>query len=96
MAHFDFANRLALCGYQGDLADFDGILARLWWYDYEQTHTTVEMMLHHCTDARNYCDEVRRRAQIWCEDSEVLLRLTNIRKSGYLNKSKPVPIPPGP
>ena len=91
MAHFDIANRLALMGYMGELKDFDNLLADLWWKDtsYESTHHTVEMMLHHCTVARSFCDEIRRRAQIWCEDSEVLLRLTNIRKSGFLNASKP-------
>ena len=90
MAHFDIANRLALMGYMGELEDFDNLLANLWWSDYEPVHGTVEMMLHHCTVSRNFCDEIRRRAQIWCEDSEVLLRLTNLRKNGFLKASEPM------
>jgi len=95
MSHMDIANRLALIGYMGELQDFDNILARLWWSDYEIAHSTVEAMLHHCMVARQFCDEVRRQAQIWCEDSEILSRLTNIRKSGFLNASKPAIAPPG-
>jgi hypothetical protein len=90
MAHLDIANRLAIYGYKQELEDFDAVLAALWWADYEPVHRTVEMMLHYPYCALSFCDSVRNRIELpELENSEVLLRLTNIRKSGYLNASKP-------
>jgi hypothetical protein len=92
MAHLDLANRLAIYGWKQELEDFDRLLAKVWWEGeahYAHIFITVEMMLHHCTKARNFCDDVRRQANLWIEDYEILLRLTNIRKNNFLASCEP-------
>lgn len=91
MAHLDIANRLAIYGYKHELEDFDNTLAYAWWtYGYADQFGTVEMLLHHPDVALEFCSSVRRDTEV--PDllaNEILLRLTNIRKSGFLDASKP-------
>ena len=90
MAHLDMANRLAIYGYKKELEDFDDVLADEWWRHYEELFGTVEMLLHNPTDALKFVAAVRLRAELPdLLENEILLRLTNIRKSGFLNASKP-------
>lgn len=91
MPHLDIANRLAIYGYKKELEDFDAILADEWWRHYESRFSTVETLLHHPTQAIEFVQTIRYRVGLadFLEE-EVLLRLTNIRKSGFLNASKPL------
>ena len=87
MPHFDLAHRLTLYGYTGDIEDFDRTLGKLWCATVKDTMaiTSVETLLQHPMLARCFCDDVRREANIWVEDDEILLRLTNLRKNNYLS-----------
>lgn len=85
MAHLDIANRLAIYGWKLELVDFDEALANLWWVQFESTHNTVEMMLHHPKAALSFCDKLRKYISLPdMPDEEILLRLTNIRKNNFL------------
>ncbi|MEA1999808.1 MAG: hypothetical protein U9N61_10885 [Euryarchaeota archaeon] len=90
MAHLDIANRLAIYGYKGEIDDFDELLADEWWRHYAAKFRTVENMLHSPTEALKYVETIRLRAEVadLLED-EILLRLTNIRKSQFLAASRP-------
>lgn len=90
MSHLDFANRLAIYGYKKEVEDFDFLLAETWWCDgYEELHKTIETMLHNCLSARSFCNKIRLSTSIPIADHEILLHLTNIRKSGFLKASEP-------
>jgi hypothetical protein len=91
MSHLDIANRLAIYGYKKELEDFDYELAKIWWeHSFAKTYGTVEMLLHHPFAALNFVIAVRKATELGdMPEHEILLRLTNIRKSGYLGASKP-------
>lgn len=90
MAHLDLANRLAIYGWKLELEDFDIQLAKLWWSKFESWYSTIEMLLHHPKAAASLCDKLRDHICLPdIMDHEILLRLTNIRKSGFLRDSKP-------
>lgn len=90
MAHLDIANRLAIYGYKKELEDFDYELAKVWWCDgFAEQFGTVEMMLHHPFAALRFCDAIQDHLKLRImPQHEILLRLTNIRKSGFLNANK--------
>lgn len=92
MAHLDIANRLAIYGYKKELEDFDYLLAHAWWgYGFADSFGTVEMLLHNPTVALEFCSSVRRDAELPdLLENEILLRLTNIRKKGFLDATKPL------
>lgn len=84
MSSFDIAHRLTMYGFKKELIDFDEILAQAWWGYYEEHYKTVEEMLCNCCAALTFCQEVREAAGIPLRDTEILLRLINVRKSGFL------------
>lgn len=90
MAHLDIANRLAIYGYKDDLEDFDTILAKTWWASFEATFDSVERLLYSPKEAIRFCKNIRIETALPnLADHEILLRLSNIRKSRFLHASKP-------
>ena len=87
MAQLDFGNRLAIYGYKHETWEFDELLAKTWWEQFEPTYSTVEMMLHHPTKALYYTHLIRSMAGVPdMPDYEILRRLTNLRKNKFLAK----------
>jgi len=89
MSQMDLNNRLAIYGYRYELEEFDALLSKTWWVTYQPQFKTVERMLQHPTHAIQYCNTIRELARIWINEDEVLGRLMNLRKSKYLDATKP-------
>jgi len=81
----DWGHNLVLMGWKGETEEADEVMAKLWWEDsYSGVCSTVEQLLFRPILALEFCHEYRRRVAVWLEDSEILKRLSNLRKSGYL------------
>jgi hypothetical protein len=84
----DWGHLLVLNGYKDETIEADKILARIWWTDYEPEYSSVEQFLFHPEEAITFCEKARVVMGLSIEDYNILKRLSNLRKSRFLEVMK--------